>query len=160
MRLDKQSILSDAQDVRGAAIVKSENSIDLGDTGMVHGFSASAAANGRVPIRRRIGSKGQRFMGQIIRDFIGATSLEVNFVVGTGVDANGVINAGRKLLQTVTLDTVTAGTAIPWPNIPRYLTERYFALEYLPKGAASTGSDSTGGQVTAGFVEDVPDHDF
>lgn len=161
MRLDKQSILSDAQSIVGAsgATIKSTNSIDLGQTGMIHGFSASAATNGRVPIKRKIGSKGQRFMGQIVKTVVGATRVDVNFVVGTGVvtaegATKGQINAGRKLLSTVRLDGLTAGTSIPWPNIPRYLTERYFAVEYVLTGAATDGA------MTAGFVEDVPEHEI
>lgn len=161
MRLDKQSILSDEQAlaaVGSGTAVNSTNVIDLGDTGNIHGFSASAATNGRVPIRRKIGSKGQRFMAQLTEAMVGASGgLRVDFVSANNEDllSTGSGNAATTV-ASITLPTASAaGTQIPWPNIPRYLTRRYFGLKYVPQG-----SNLTSCKITAGFVEDVPDHDY
>ena len=156
MRLDKQSILCDNQALTRVA-EPSDNVIDLGKTGNVYGFSASAASNGSVPIRRRIGSKGQRFLGQISETVANLTSVKVDFLIAT----NEALTAGTETVASVTLTADTpgglnAGAQIPWPNIPRYLTKRYFGLRITGAG----GSGTVAGKITAGFVEDVPDHDY
>lgn len=146
--MDKQTLLSDAQAITTGAAY-STNSIDLGAAGS-HPFY------GTVPSALNDAGKGteKKLLIQVVETFTsgGLGTLKVELVTGTGVDANGQINAGEKILEAtpaIPVATLVAGYQFRIRSIPHGIDQRYLALKYTVATA-----DMTAGKITAGIVFD------
>lgn len=145
MLFDQQNILSDQQDLAQAiGSYLSTNSIDLG---------ASATDTLGNTIESDPGKSGAKLRVQVTETFTsaGAATLKVDVVSGTGVDANGQINAGKKVhnsSRAYALAHLVAGKIIEVALVPG-IDQRYLAVEYTIGTAATTA-----GAVTAGIVKD------
>lgn len=147
MILDLQNTLSDQQTVAIAAATPtlSTNSIDFGAPG-------SNARGTTLTPNHGIGAKPELVV-QVTQTVTsgGAGTLMVEVVVGTGVDGNGQINAGLRVLQqsaAIAKATLVAGYQFSVGMVPSF-TERYLAVRYNVGTA-----DLTAGKVTAGLVFD------
>jgi hypothetical protein len=145
---DKQNMLSDAQAITTGAAY-STNSIDLG-------AAQSHSYYGSIPSALNDFGRGteKKLEIQVVETFTsaGAGTLTVSLVTGTGVDANGQINAGEKILEStpaIALATLVAGYKFRIRSVPHGIDQRYLALKYTVATA-----DFTAGKVTAGIVHD------
>jgi hypothetical protein len=135
---DKTLLFSDDQAITGDAA--SENVIDLGATGTVHGAAAA--------LTRDIG-KGNKIplLAQVTEDFTLLTSLTVQ------VQCDSVENfASPKTVaqQTIALADLVAGKTISIDVVPPGVDERYMRLNY-----DVTGTNPGAGKITAGIVAGV-----
>lgn len=148
MLFDKQNMMSDGQAIT-TGTAYSTNSIDLG-------AAQSHPYYGTIPNALNDFGRGTEKLihAQVVETFIsaGAGTLTVSLITGTGVDANGLINAGEKVLEStpaLALATLVAGYQFRFRAIPNGIDQRYLGLKYVVATA-----DFTAGKVTAGIVHD------
>ena len=135
MIFSQQLIFSDQQAVTATAL--SENVIDLGTMGRVHGAAAD--------LPRDIG-KGTKIpiLVQVTEDFATLTSLTISIRSADVVD----VSTGRAhAQQTIPVADLVAGTQLAIDVLPNQINGRYLGLQY-----AVNGSDATTGKITAGIV--------
>ncbi len=144
MKLDKQNMLSENQNLAVAVGTHySENSIDLGVAG--------TPANGGVALHDLGRGNEKEIIAQVTEAFTsaGAATMEIQLITGTGVDANGKINAGQKVVaRTGVLGKAefTLGKKF-YLDVPPGIDQRYLGLAFVV-GAF----DMTAGKVTGGLV--------
>lgn len=147
MIMDNELTLSDQQNLAQAiGSYLSTNSVNLLSTGTIPGI-------GGTPISDPGRGNRKSLLVQVTETFTsgGGGTLLVNLVSGTGVDANGQINAGKKIhnsSRAYALADLKAGKQIEIGLHPGF-DQQYLAVEYVIAGAAMTA-----GKVTAAFVAD------
>ena len=177
MLLEVQSEFSNKQAL-GAAVVVSQDVIDLGQYHVRSGYPADAPGGdantasdllhgGGTGANRRPGTLGQGYYqlnrkygtpqipffchvtSDITRGSGAITSFQVEFMTHTTATPG---TTDGTLVTAVNLPIeggdIKEGASIPWPSIPRFLTGRYFFLRYRQAG----GSGTFAGNISAGFT--------
>lgn len=138
MIFSAQQRFSDQQAITATAI--SENVIDLGATGTVHGAAAALARDigpgTKIPL-----------LVQVTEDFNTLTSLTVSIESSANADLSSSSVAAS---QTIALADLVAGKQISLDCLPNQITGRYLGIRYTV-----AGTDPTAGKVTAGIVAAV-----
>lgn len=136
-----------------ASTFGASNSLDLwgGRTAM-----PSVPGLGGTPLSDIGRGRKLMFFAQVTADFTsgGAATLKVELIMGTGVDGNGVINAGQVVLWdsgAIAKATCVAGYLFRCVDIPPGVNLRYLSSRYTIGTAAGTG-----GTITAGLTDQVP----
>lgn len=145
MLLDKQNLLSDAQQVVGAAgNFLSTNTIDLRATGTTSQGAAVIADFGR--------GQDVQVLAQVVSAFAGGTSVEAQLVMAD----DAALTSNLTVLQStgaIATASLVPGYQFRLAAVPHGITKRYLGLRYVTLGVfAAAGSSEC--RITAGLVLD------
>lgn len=140
MILDQQNIFSDKQDLaEDAGSYLSTNVVDVGKSG--------DHPRGGVPVNDPGRGGGAPLLIQVVEDFLGGTTVQVQFVN----DDDPEMGTPTVIAETAAIPVaqLKAGYQFALDRIPAGTRKRYAALRYVLVG------NFTAGKITAGVTTDI-----